>query len=482
MRSRLSLVLAASLATSCSLGNVPSTACTSSAECREAFGFGHQCGADSGYCEPLSLPARCDRVFPENLLTAPEVYEDVVLFGALFDLSTDEDNVRSIELAFEEANIDDGLNGRPVGLITCSYGEDLAIDPEPRDVAAQASVEWLADHAGALGVLGPAGSQLVTDIYAEYAAPRDVFVMSPSATSDELIDIHVDPERPDAPDLFWRTAPTDSAQAAAIAYDIEGRGNTNVAVVYQTGAYGTGLANLLEPALSIPAARRFTFANSNQLTAAIADVALVDGLEEVIFVSSDTDDIASFLNGALQLPALAQADVFLTDAARSQSMLQSAAAASALFPNIRGTNPVADPNSAPQVAFYIAYRAKYGEDADNDSFNAFSYDAAWLSLYATAWADSQSLPLTGSNVAEGMRQLSSGTPVPLRAASWSTVLEIFANGGTVDVAGASGDLDYDPVTGETTAPIAVWTINGAGNGFVNERVCYPAGCEPFVTP
>ncbi len=32
---------------------------------------------------------------------------------------------------------------------------------------------------------------------------------------------------------------------------------------------------------------------------------------------------------------------------------------------------------------------------------------------------------------------------------------------------------------ETDAPIAVWTINGAGDDFVDDKVCYAGACEPF---
>jgi hypothetical protein len=41
------------------------------------------------------------------------------------------------------------------------------------------------------------------------------------------------------------------------------------------------------------------------------------------------------------------------------------------------------------------------------------------------------------------------------------VVNAFRDGRSVDVSGASGELDFDPRTREVTAPLEVWTISGA---------------------
>ena len=65
----------------------------------------------------------------------------------------------------------------------------------------------------------------------------------------------------------------------------------------------------------------------------------------------------------------------------------------------------------------------------------------------------------------------SGTPESSTAASssrsavsWRRSADVAA-GKSIDVKGSSGTLDYDPVTEETTAPMDVWVINAAGDGF-----------------
>lgn len=485
MRSKLLAGGVFTLLTSCSLGNLPSSPCTINAECREAFGFMSVCG-EEGYCTDLSVPDRCSRAYPEDLFTQPQFHEDVVLYGALFDIGTDLDNLKSIELAFIEANEGMGLGGREVGLVTCTYGDEG--DNLDASDAAIAGAEFLSNTLAVPGIVGPAASQRVVDIWPT-TRPAGTYVISPSATSDELGSI--DDARPSGePRLFWRTAPVDSLQAAAIVSDLSARGVTEVAVVNQTGAYGDGLAASLNAALSLPASRTFSFANNSQLTAAVSDLGDDAALEEIVFISSDADDIVTFLNTSSQVPAFDSLGVFLTDAARSQEVLNGARAlAGARFPRVRGTNPAPDPRADPQDDFYLAFTGQYSENGRTDSFNPFSYDAAWLMLYASSWALQQEGAegasvediLIGRNLALGMAQLSSGSRVEIRGASWPLDIEgPFTAGQSIDVFGASGVLDFDPTTGETDAPISVWTINAAGDDFVDDKVCYAGVCESFT--
>jgi len=41
------------------------------------------------------------------------------------------------------------------------------------------------------------------------------------------------------------------------------------------------------------------------------------------------------------------------------------------------------------------------------------------------------------------------------------------------VTGASGALDYDPLTEETVAPVDIWKIAAGGGGFVVEQTLVP---------
>mgnify|MGYP001204880838 CR=1 FL=1 len=50
---------------------------------------------------------------------------------------------------------------------------------------------------------------------------------------------------------------------------------------------------------------------------------------------------------------------------------------------------------------------------------------------------------------------------------WNIVKREFKAGRSINITGASGALQYDPETEETTAPIVYWKINDAGTDFEN---------------
>lgn len=461
----------------CSLGNINVEPCQQHSECRDEFGFGWVCG-DQGYCEALVPGNRCEDPYPDDLFERSENYSDAIVIGTLFDHETDEENIRSIELAVDEANIDGGLHGTKFGMVHCNYAADLSLDADDSEVVAKKLTTWLSDAVGAHAIVGPGTSALSLAIWPE-AQSSGTLVMAPSATSDELTTLDGAISTDEAPGLFWRTAPPDSVQASTIVGDIQRRGSVSVAVIYLTNTYGQGLADGISAGIST--ATLYPFENSNDLTAAISDVG-VAGVDEVVFISSEPADVSGFLNGAAASELYAHTAIFLTDAARDAAVLEDASNAVALFPNVRGTVPIADPGSAALVStFNSAYSQRYGEDASLDGFNTFSYDAAWLTLYGIAWADAQESGQSGLGIAKGLRHVSEGPEVLVRAASWSDVVEAFGRGESIDVKGASGNLDFDATTGETVTPIAIWTLvqNSGDWGFTNNLICYPSGlCEP----
>jgi hypothetical protein len=49
------------------------------------------------------------------------------------------------------------------------------------------------------------------------------------------------------------------------------------------------------------------------------------------------------------------------------------------------------------------------------------------------------------------------------------VVSAFRRGGEVNVSGASGELDFDPVTRDASAPIEVWTVSSAAGQLSIDR-------------
>jgi hypothetical protein len=180
----------------------------------------------------------------------------------------------------------------------------------------------------------------------------------------------------------------------------------------------------------------------------------------VLFISSQPDWVIRFLNAVGGLSTYSMERVFLTDAAASLSVFSGATTAAALFPRIRGTRP------APRrlddyvyAAFVASYKAEYGgEDPTAAAFSPHAYDATWLALYGAAWSQLREGSVSGIGISRGLRHVSAGPATTIVPASWPAVVSAFRAGGGINVSGASGELDFDPVTREAGAPIEVWTV------------------------
>jgi hypothetical protein len=68
---------------------------------------------------------------------------------------------------------------------------------------------------------------------------------------------------------------------------------------------------------------------------------------------------------------------------------------------------------------------------------------------------------TGPGVARGLRKVSAGAVTPIIPSSWLGVVTAFRAGNSVNVSGASGEIDFDPLTKNVTAPIEIWNISTA---------------------
>ncbi|MCA9569217.1 MAG: hypothetical protein KC656_15315, partial [Myxococcales bacterium] len=301
---------------------------------------------------------------------------------------------------------------------------------------------------------------------------------SPSATGPDLTTIDGTTSTDQAPGLFWRTAPPDDIQAAAISsdmlnsFDVDDTDpdvyrtapSLNVGVVHQTNNYGQGLADAFRDAHVAAGGSVTTFAFDTPSTRndAVIDALNAD-VDEIVFVSSDIADIVGFLQAAVTNPNAAGLPIFLTDAARNADVLGADIDGSFdIMRQVRGTVP-ASPDGTEYQGFVGAYASAYdGADVEPLSYTSQSYDAAWLVMYGHAWALGNEESITGTTIARGFRRVSSGPRTLVRASSWSAVKASFAEGTSIDAVGSSSELAYDPVTGELVTPIDVWRITNYG--------------------
>lgn len=474
---RLAPLLAACLlapaSTSCSLGTFDRTECSTSAHCRESFGFGYTC-AQEGYCEKVVVAPRCTKTYPEDLFTNPTKYADTVVFGNLMDRSSPKKAARenAARLAVLQSWDEPALEGRRFGMVFCTVEENLSYDDRPLEQAAVESARWLARELGVPAIVGPSGSSATAAVY-QALVGTNTLVISPAATSVTLTSLDTTNATDDAPGLLWRTAPSDATQGPAIAQDMVARGIAHVAVVHQTDEYGQGLANIFNDTFG-GQIDLYPFSNDSQRAEAITTAAGT-AAEEVLFVASNSDEIVAFLNGAAANSGYDGKSFFLTDAAASRDVFLAAMNAQALFPRIRGTRVKPLDGRYAYETFVASYSGEYGGNVKELSFTAQSYDAAWLVMYGSAWSLYRTGSVTGRGIAQGLRKVSCTSdgvtapcnpgpegPFQVISSSWGPIVESFRNGTAVELEGASGDLNFDLATEETSADIEVWIVQSNG--------------------
>ena len=465
----------AAVTVACSVASkVDYSECSASSECRSAFGLGWVCG-DAGLCEEVALDERCDTVFPKDLFTNAEDYPDAIIFGSLFDHNKANGDlilVNAANLAIKEANASGLTEGRSFGMVHCDYQENEDIDKKTSDIAAVDGAKFLVDQIGVSAIVGPGTSGLAELVFKELQKPEhapQALMISPSATSPSLTDIDV--RDGDRPGLFWRSAPSDSVLSQVLAERMVAAGITTAYVIYADDSYSSGLANALDKNFE-PTLVRVGFSDEAGLVTAVGDVAAnASGAGiAVVFIGADVAQVVNFLNGASSFPFYEGVDIFLGDSAYNKDVLaQTKNNAAKLYPRIRGVFP-GSPAGGVFENFVANYKVTYpGENPADAAYSAYTYDAAWLAIYSAAWAEYQRDSFSGLDLAFGLQQVSSttGVAVDVNRDSWNTVKREFKAGHGININGASGALDYDPETEETSAEVIFWKINDAQDGFDN---------------
>jgi branched-chain amino acid transport system substrate-binding protein len=449
------------LAGGCSFNKVEVADCETSAECRDAFGLGFVCG-DNGLCDEAEVSPRCTQTYPPGLFEDRFENRDRIIFGNIVDRSVTlfQAFERSAQLAYEQANTRGGIDGREFGAVFCSVEANPDIDDLDNVEAAVESVEFLSQTVGAPGILGPVTSIEVQNSF-QSMARQGVVMVSASATSPALTDLDPAEVSNDAPGLLWRTAASDALQGAAIARDMLTMRKTpvtSVAVIHEVGAYGEGLFEAFARDFEDGggSVTEFPYEDSGQLAEATAQAGSSD-VQEVLFISSDTPTIIGFLNSVASLADYEGKGLFMTDTTANPDVLAEASAAA--LAKVRGTRPAPlDEGENVYASFIAAYTAEFAEDVRGFPYTPNVFDAAWVLMYGAAWALLREDGLSGTNIARGLRRLSSGQDVEIRPSGWSSVLQEFRDGNSVDVKGASGELDFDPETEETSTDVEVWQV------------------------
>ena len=372
---------------------------------------------------------------------------------------------QAMKLALDEVNDSGGVEGRSFAMVGCGNEELPDIDDLDGEAANISMTEYLTGKIGVSASVGPTSSSESEDAYA-VGEPNDALFISPSATSPALTAMDGLACSDEEPGLFWRTAPPDDLQGRIIAEFLEESGRDRVAVIYEEGAYGEGLQVAFSESFSGEVQRQ-PYDSAAAIAAYTVDLAA--SYPEIIFISSSQDEIIAFLNVMAGVVAEGKSPVegiFLADGAHYESVLEGVKDPAEVFELVRGTRPTSDTESLAYETFIAAFSAHYGgDDVQQASFAAHAYDATWMLFYGAAWAVYQESEVRGTTIARGLRQLSQGSELDIRYTTWNEIRASLEIGQSVDLLGSSGEIDYDPVSCETSAPIEIWEVVPSGGSY-----------------
>jgi ABC-type branched-subunit amino acid transport system substrate-binding protein len=439
--------------------------CASNLDCESDFGFGSVCLPD-GYCAAAEIPARCNRSTPEVL--GASSFSDYNIVGSLFDRGTATHRARenAMRLAIEEINASGAFGAKKLGAVMCTIESNAEFDSMTRTEASVALAQYLVSSS-VTAVVGPSSSADVAAV--SDATAGSLVIVSPSATASELSQkdgaVHSD----DSPGWLWPVTPSDTQAAIAITHDMTKPGNGRVVavkrlgIVYSADAYGLSLSGSVQSKLNIPV-ELFAYQTASQLGERVAQAG-ASNADEVLFVSSQISEVIAFLNAVATLPGYTNKTIFLTDTAPNADVL--AMANRATFSRIRGSRPLPLDKSRDLVfaSFVASYSARFGEDPTTFSFVAQTFDATWLLALSMAQQDVS----TAKDISRGLRHLSAGNRFETRGSHWSPALAALRADRGIDISGASGELNFDPVSQELSGPVQIWGIDTVGNPHIVER-------------
>ncbi len=411
-----------------------------------------------------------DRLCRRKAGAAPA--EGNLTFGALLPFTTRDGKVdprgqarlNAISLAADEINSRGVLkDGRKMTVVVC--------DTIGNSAKATQQAEYLM-RTFEVPALFTAGSGETLSVAVD-AIDRGVRVMSGSATSPEITGINDKKSPGDAAGLVWRVAPSDAIQGKVIADLLlaDPTPDPKVAVLYVDDPYGQGLANVFRTRYGSANSQLFLFEPNSDGANALTDAELYDPTH-VLLIGFPAELVPMLNDVAANRPNLRDAKWFFSDSAKAPTVF-SQVTDRAFLEDARGTAP-ASLSGAAYESFRTRYKSKFGgQDPAEFAFTAHYYDATYLLSLSAAWAATDALTgsIDGVRMAEGLTKLSdsAGTDYTLELLSYRDARDAVAGGDSIDVAGASGPLDFDNATGEASSSIEEWSYTEA-NGIKTVKI------------
>jgi neutral amino acid transport system substrate-binding protein len=392
--------------------------------------------------------------------TAPTAASDQLRLGIVLPATGDVASlgapmVKGIDFLISIVNDCGGVLGKPIQV----FKEDDRSEPTAGSEAVTKLVQ--VDKVGA--IVGSFASSVSTAGIA-VAAPNKVVMISPGSTSPVFTERA---KNGDFNGYWYRTAPPDTYQAAALANLAYNKGFRKVSTVVINNDYGVGfekvfvakfkelggqILNEAKPTRYDPKATTF------EAEARSAFGGKPDAVAAVLYPETG----APLLKSAYEQGLTEGITIMLTDGVQTEDFPQlvgKSANGKLILEGSLGTVPGADGKSLD--TFTQAFTAKMGESVK--AFVPHSYDAAALVVLAAESAKSGS----GEAIKSKIRDVANapGTEV----ADICEALKLVKAGTEINYQGASGNVDLDEF-GDVKGSYDVWTIDPTGKIKVIDKI------------
>jgi ABC-type branched-subunit amino acid transport system substrate-binding protein len=469
---------------------VTSVGCTTNVECTEQATLAaanDPANADAG-SGSTKVPAiclqpdgHCVTLTSEDCTTVTGDYENdkAIVIGSLFATigTTATQNVprqQSAMLAIEEINAAGGIptstagSARPLVMVSCNTSVDLS-----------RAANHLVNDIKVPAIVGPNTSQDTLDVSNNVTIKAGVVVMSPSAVAASISDL-IDN------DLTWLMIPSDNQRAQLMIKninDLEGtlkaqRGLTNIklSIIYRSDALGVGTQTSMN-SLTINGAHLADPVNAGSPAGNVHidpyDVKATDYspiltkelafAPDIVVLAGTAESVTKVLT-PLEQGWTAGANrpyYYLIDPSKGPELLAAVAGNSDLRSRVRGTGtkPGADSVTVAST-FSIDYMTRYGS-SPTASGTGPSYDAAYAIAYALA--ATKDLPVTGANIATGLRKLAGGSEtIATGTQNLLAAFQDLASGQNINGVGTYCPLDWDDNGSVKGGTIEMWCIGTSG--------------------
>lgn len=428
-------------------------ACTKGSDC----GNGANTYCFVGSCRTVD-PALCQ---VQGNAFAAAADTNIVPVGGLMPLTGSEGpkgigTIAGAQLAFDQINSQSGLATGKFGLVVC--------DTEYKAAIAKERAQLMYETMGVRAFIGAISSSETLEVANSVAIPGKLLVISPASTSPAITGLN-------DTNLVWRTIASDALQAPAMAKLIKERGFTKIALLSVASAYGDGFRSVIqdywatnEPGLLTDASRYKSLQfSATDFTGEIATIG-----EELFGANGFKPEAIIVIGSTSSLELIASLESLyaskLPEGERpvwvGAEALKDAKYLEPRFSGVweRAIGTVIQQVSSPLYVQYSSdYRAAFKTEATNFPFSDKAYDAAYLIALGYA-AQADISKTTGVELAQVLGRVSTGSAAQAKATNFSQAATTLSMGGSVNLEGVSGPLDFD-AKGDVFGEIASWSID-----------------------